>query len=244
MKSDPVATSESNNYVNLERLTFLFDGVYAITITLLVLELRPPEEGMPQLVDGLLGMLPRLFIYFIAFYSLANHWVVHQRMFRHITDADSVVLWLTLLGLLFITLIPATTALVGRFPGEKLAVACFSANSFLHALTNWIFWVYVVKKQKQFAAHSDPHLLAITAQVWFVISVGWLISIPLGYINVNVAYATWVVWPNLVAVWAKYKRRGLHNPTMLKVNRTKNRSNKPARYKLDVNKNSRKRDLS
>jgi uncharacterized membrane protein len=211
MKSNPVsgAIRESTNYVNLERLTFLFDGVYAITITLLVLELRPPEEGMSQLLDGLLGMLPRLFIYFIAFYSLANHWVVHQRMFRHITDADSVMLWLALLGLLFITLIPATTALVGRFPGEKLAVACFSANSFLHALTNWIFWVYVVKKQEQFATCSDPHLLAITAQVWLIISVGWLISIPLGYLNVNAAYVTWVAWPNLVAVWAKYKRQRL-----------------------------------
>lgn len=210
MKSNPVATNESINYVNLERLTFLVDGVFAITITLLVLELRLPEEGMTQLVNGLLGMLPRLFIYFIAFYSLANHWVVHQRMFRHITDADSVVLWLTLLGLLFITLIPATTALVGRFPGEKLAVACFSANSFLHALTNWIFWAYVVKKQERFAVYSDPRLLAITAQVWLVISVGWLISIPLGYVNVNAAYVTWVAWPNLVAVLAKYKRRKLH----------------------------------
>ena len=211
MKSKPLPVNDLANYVNLERLTFLFDGVYAITITLLVLELRPPEDTITQLADGLLGMLPRLFIYFIAFYTLANHWAVHQRMFRHITDADSVVLWLTLLGLLFITLIPVTTALVGRFPGEKLAVACFSANSFLQALTNWFFWIYVVKKQKQFAAHSDPRLLAITAQVWLVISIGWLISILLGYINVNAAYVAWVAWPNLVAGWAKYKRRSLHS---------------------------------
>lgn len=117
------------------------------------------------------------------------------------------MLLLTLLGLLFITLIPATTALVGRFPGEKLAIACFSANSFLHALTSGIFWIYVMRKQKQFAANSDPRLLTITAQVWFVISLGWLISIPLGYVNVNIAYVTWVAWPNLVAAWAKYERR-------------------------------------
>jgi uncharacterized membrane protein len=209
MKSKSLAASEATNYVNLERLTFLFDGVYAITITLLVLELQPPEEGMSQLVDGLLGMLPRLSIYLIAFYTLANHWAVHQRMFRHITDADSVVLWLTLLGLLFITLIPATTALVGRFPGNKLALACFSTNSFLQALTSGIFWVYVQKKHRQFAALSDPRLLAITAQVWLIISIGWLISIPLGYVNVNAVYIAWVAWPNLVAFWAKYKRQQL-----------------------------------
>jgi hypothetical protein len=96
----------------------------------LVLELRLPEIDTTHLAEALQAMLPRLYIYLIAFYSIANHWVVHQRMFRHITDMDTNMLWLTIAGLLFITLIPAATAIVGRFPGEKLAVACFSANSF------------------------------------------------------------------------------------------------------------------
>ena len=156
MTEKAVLPSEMSNYANLERLTFLVDGVFAITITLLVLELRLPEDGMSNLNKGLLAMLPRLYIYLIAFYSIANHWVVHQRMFRHITSADTTMMWLTILGLLFITLIPATTAIIGRFPAEKLAVACFSANSFLQALTNSIFWAYVTKRQKQFAAESDP----------------------------------------------------------------------------------------
>ncbi|NJC95755.1 MAG: hypothetical protein C3F07_08620 [Anaerolineales bacterium] len=209
MKKSQTPVSEFTNYVNLERLTFLVDGVFAITITLLVLELRPPEEGVKNLADGLLSMLPRLYIYFIAFYSIANHWVVHQRMFRHITRADTTMMWLTILGLLFITLIPAATALFGRFPGEKLAIACFSANSFLHALTNWAFWAYVTNRQKQFAVESDPRLLTITAQVWMIISAGWLLSIFLGYWNIYGAYISWVLLPNLVGLWGGYKRRRL-----------------------------------
>jgi uncharacterized membrane protein len=122
-------TNASTNYVNLERLIFLVDGVFAITMTLLVLELRPPE-ATTNISKSLLAMLPRLYIYFIAFYSIANHCVVHQRMFRHITSADTTMMWLTILGLLFITLIPASTAIVGRFPKESAAVACFSINSF------------------------------------------------------------------------------------------------------------------
>jgi len=207
-KTQPIL-SDLTHYVNLERLTFLVDGVFAITITLLVLELRPPEDSMHRLAEGLMEMLPRLYIYLIAFYSIANHWVVHQRMFRHITGADTTMLWLTLLGLLFITLIPATTAIVGRFPAEGLAVATFSTNSFFQALANWIFWVYVLKRHNKFAAQSNPQLLSITAQVWLVISVGWLISIPLGLLNVNVAYAAWIIWPNLVAVWGNAKRSRL-----------------------------------
>lgn len=209
MKKNISTAREATNYVNLERLTFLVDGVIAITITLLVLELRPPESDTWDLAQGLLALLPRLYIYLIAFYTIANHWVIHQRMFRHITSADTRILWLTILGLLFITLIPATTALIGRFPGEKLAVACFSANSFLHALTNWAFWSYVGRGKKQFAAHSDPRLLAITTQVWLIISGGWLLSIFLGYINVYIAYASWILLPNLVAVWGNRKRKQL-----------------------------------
>ncbi len=173
--------SEPGDYVNLERLTFLVDGVFAITLTLLVLELRLPDKIETSFGASLLALLPRLSIYFIAFYSIANYWVVHQRTFRHITDVDTPLLWLTLLGLLFITLIPATTALVGRFPQEKLAMACFSANSCLQALTNWIFWRYVLKHQPSFASQSDPRLIAITTQVWLLITVGWLFSILPGF---------------------------------------------------------------
>ena len=130
-------------------------------------------------------------------------------MFRHITNMDTTMLWLTILSLLFITLIPAATAIIGRFPGEELAVACFSANSFLQAMTVWMFWAYVVKNHQQFASHSDPRLLAITSQVWLVIAIGWLVSIPLGFINVNLAYAAWIILPNLVGVWGNRRRHSL-----------------------------------
>jgi uncharacterized membrane protein len=211
VKKSPSLISESTNYVNLERLTFLVDGVFAITMTLLVLELRLPESSPANLAQSLLAMVPRLYIYFIAFYSIANHWVVHQRMFRHITSADSKMLWLTILGLLFITLIPASTAIVGRFPAEKLAAACFSANSFLQGMTVWVFWAYVSKNQNQFAAHSNARVLWITAQVWFVITIGWLISILFSFVNVYLTYVSWILWPNLVAVWGNYKRRNLQS---------------------------------
>jgi len=72
-----------------------------------------------------------------------------------------------------------------------------------------MFWSYVTKRQKEFATQSDPRRLAITSQVWLIISVGWFISIFLGYVNVYIAYASWVLLPNLVGIWGNYKRRTL-----------------------------------
>jgi uncharacterized membrane protein len=207
MKEYAQRMDEASNAVNLERLIFLVDGVFAITMTLLVLELRPPEVDASHLAEGLRQWLPGLFVYLIAFYTIANHWAVHQRAFRHITQGDTVMLWLTIVGLLFITLMPATTALFGRFPHEKLAVAFFSANSFFQGLTSWLFWAYVTKRQKLLAETSDLRLLAITKQVWLFITLGWLISIFLSFLNVNLTYISWVLWPNLVAFWGGRRRR-------------------------------------
>jgi uncharacterized membrane protein len=209
MKTNGQAKLSPLDYVNLERLIFLVDGIFAITLTLLVLELRPPETDPTHLAAGLRAMLPRLAVYVIAFYTIANHWVIQQRAFRHITDVDTTMLWLTLIGLLFITLMPASTAIVGRYPGEKLAVACFSINSFLQALASWLFWAYVVKHHARVARASDTRMLAVAAQVWSLICLGWLISILLSFINVYWAYVSWVGLPNLVAVWGAHKRRRL-----------------------------------
>jgi uncharacterized membrane protein len=74
MKANKKEINALTNFINLERLIFLVDGVFAITLTLLVLDLRPPEAEASTLAQGLLGMLPRLLVYLIAFYTIANHW--------------------------------------------------------------------------------------------------------------------------------------------------------------------------
>ena len=206
MKKNLANISVSTNYVNLERLTFLVDGVFAITLTLLVLDLRPPEDAAARLAVGLLAMLPRLAVYLIAFYTIANHWLVHQRTFRHITSQDTNMVWLTIISLLFITLMPASTAVMGRYPHEKLALAIFSGNSFLQSLVSWRFWAYVLTKQKHFARKTDPQMLFITTRVWLLITLGWLTSIFLSFLNIYATYASWILFPNLVAVWGNHRR--------------------------------------
>ena len=206
-KANKKSPDTLTDHFNPERLAFLIDGVFAITLTLLVLELRPPETDRVHLAEGLLGLLPRLAVYLIAFYTIANHWVIHQRTFRHITNLDTTGLWLNLLSLLFITLMPASTAIVGRFPTEGLALACFSVNSLMHAVTNWLFWHYVMEKRERFTDRTNPQLLGITSRVWLFICMGWLASLLLGFVNIYATYVSWVLWPNLVANWGNHRRQ-------------------------------------
>ncbi len=203
-----ITTSSRTFLLSPERLMFLIDGVFAITLTLLVLDLRLPEALEGGLAAGLKAMLPRLGIYLIAFYTIANHWVLQYVTFRHVRKVNNTLVWLALLLLLFITLLPASTAIVGASPFAPLALLCFSVNSFFLSLAAGLFWSYVYRQHDSLADDDDPRRLSILAAAWFIISAGFLAAIPIAYLNVYPTYLIWIFWPYLVSTWAgRYRKR-------------------------------------
>jgi uncharacterized membrane protein len=153
--------NDRSTSIGLDRLVFLIDGVFVITLTLLVLDLRP--AAMDDLRSDLMKMLPRLGVYLAAFYAIANGWVIHARTFKLITQADTKLAWLSIANLLFVTLLPASTALVGRYPFEPLAAACFSANHFFMSISVAAVWAYVHKNRVSLANEiASPVLRRMT----------------------------------------------------------------------------------
>ena len=117
------------------RLEAFSDGVLAIVITILVLELEVPEVAGP---DGLLHTLGeewRSYLgYLISFVFVGGNWVAHSNATRLIDKGDPILFRLTLLWLLFVSLIPFATALMTGFigqDGEHTAVAIYGIDLFL-----------------------------------------------------------------------------------------------------------------
>ncbi|MCB0857781.1 MAG: DUF1211 domain-containing protein [Solirubrobacterales bacterium] len=117
------------------RLEAFSDGVLAIVITILVLELEVPEVAGP---DGLLHTLGeewRSYLgYLISFVFVGGNWVAHSNATRLIDKGDPILFRLTLLWLLFVSLIPFATALMTNFigqDGEHTAVAIYGIDLFL-----------------------------------------------------------------------------------------------------------------
>ena len=107
----------------------------AIVITILVLELEIPDAAGP---DGLLHTLAdewRSYLgYLISFVFVGGYWVAHSNATRLTDRGDPVLFRLTLIWLLFVSLIPFATALMTRFmgePGEEVAVAVYGIDLFL-----------------------------------------------------------------------------------------------------------------
>ncbi len=124
------------------RIEALTDGIYAVAMTLLVLDIRLPEDFHPtsaeQLLHALLGLWPKLTPYVLSFVVLGLRWVSSIRV--HST-AESIeggpyIRW-WLLYLLLVTCVPFTTLVVGRYASFAPAIWLYGGNTALIALASW-----------------------------------------------------------------------------------------------------------
>ena len=141
-------TGDHDRLLPTSRLEAFSDGVFAIAITLLVLELHVPA-GHEPLVQGLGHEWPRYLGYFVSFAFIGGAWIAHSTMTRFIKAADPDLMRLNLMLLLFVSLLPFTTAIAATHlfasnlsfheitvssPAERVAVVLFGLNLTLAAL--------------------------------------------------------------------------------------------------------------
>jgi len=127
------------------RLEAFSDGVFAIAITLLVLELGDPSlRGGVSLSQGLLDEWPSFFALVTSFITILIMWMNHHNMFNYIRRTDRRLMLLNGLLLLFVTLTPFTTSLVAshiRLGDASVAVAVYAGTFFLLAIVwNGLWW--------------------------------------------------------------------------------------------------------
>jgi uncharacterized membrane protein len=117
---------EPREFFKPERLLAFSDGVFAVAITLLVLDLRlppgPAEGDDAALLAALLAMGPKLLIFAFTFAVIGMGWLGHHRKFSHIRQVDGRLLWLNLLYLLALCLVPFATSVLSEHPGRLSSI--------------------------------------------------------------------------------------------------------------------------
>ncbi|MBI2797952.1 DUF1211 domain-containing protein [Candidatus Saccharibacteria bacterium] len=141
------------------RLEALTDGVFAIAMTLLVLDLKVPEivgqVTNTGLMQALRGMQSNVVSFVVSFLLLGSMWAVHVRQFEHFHVADRHFTMINTLRLLAVVFIPFTTSLAGAYPNLLIARVLFPLNFFFLALISWWQWSYATKLDKQLKANLD-----------------------------------------------------------------------------------------
>jgi uncharacterized membrane protein len=114
------------------RVEAFSDGVIAILITIMVLELKAPHDPTPA---SLAKMWPTFFAYVLSFIIIAIYWVNHHHLIHLVTRVDSVMLWANINLLFWISLIPWVTVYLGDNHALPFPVALYAAVSTAGALS-------------------------------------------------------------------------------------------------------------
>jgi uncharacterized membrane protein len=136
---------------NPARVLALSDGVFAIIITLLVLEVHVPELTQGHTLNEALAELrPSLTAFVISFVLAGMYWVAHRDLFALIRRTDRGLVWLNILYLLPLCLLPFGAGLLGRYEDEVVALRIYGLLLVLIALMRVVIWLYAINR---------PHLL-------------------------------------------------------------------------------------
>jgi uncharacterized membrane protein len=157
------------------RLVAFSDAVFAITITLLVLAIRPPAD-YSNLLHGLVALWPSYLAYAVTFLFIGQVWANHHVMFDHIRAADRIVLLLNTLLLMVVAFLPfATSVLAGALRnghGQRTAVVFYGIAFWVTALTFNAVWQYACRQRLLSEALDTAGATAIGRR--FQLALAWL----------------------------------------------------------------------
>jgi uncharacterized membrane protein len=144
------------------RLEAFSDGVFAIAITLLVLDLAvPPREGSPEghLARGLGHQWPSYFAYLVSFLVIGIIWVNHHTVFEKVRLIDRPVMFVNLTLLLIVSAIPFPTHLLAEYltagSDSHVAAAVYSATMLLMGIAFALLWLTITRDARLLHEHVD-----------------------------------------------------------------------------------------
>jgi uncharacterized membrane protein len=173
----------------LGRIGAFTDGVMAVAITLLVLNIQVPHALHGQeLGDALVDLLPSLGAFVLAFALVGRFWVIHHNLFEKLHGFDGTLMVLNLAFLALIVLIPFSSELYDTYTKDALAAAVLGANLGLAAMAHWAMTIHVVRARlihEERREETEPGIgLGITA--------AFLASVPAAFLSVHLAEALWI----------------------------------------------------
>jgi uncharacterized membrane protein len=166
-------SQESHEVNETGRIEAFSDGVIAIAVTLLILDIKVPRE-LPEgasLLGALLALWPSYFAFATSFATIGIMWMNHHRIFGQIKRTDQMLLVLNGLLLLCITFVPFPTSLLAEYLGEpeqRTAALVYSGTFVVTALIYNLLWRYATYNNRLLDHRSDPAVVrAISRQYAF-----------------------------------------------------------------------------
>src|SRR5256714_190267 len=200
MSSAGSSTGDARRGVGLatNRLEALVDGVFAVVMTLLVLDIKVPHPANPaDLLQDLSKLRSTLLSYALSFVIAGIYWVGHHNQFAYIRRTDRPLLWINILFLMCVAFIPFSAALLAAYPGQRIAVIIYGANLIVVGLVLYLHWWYATRNYHLVDANLDPHVVRLATTRILMAPVIYLLAIGLSFVNTAVSIGIYVLVPVL-----------------------------------------------
>ena len=210
---------KSNPEMKTDRLEFFSDAVFAIAITLLVIEIKiPGKEELggsvsdQSILKALGHLIPKFAGFLVSFMMIGLYWTVHHRMFGFVTSYTRKLLVLNLFFLFFVALMPFSTGFYSEYAGAdfyrqqlKVPMTFYVLNFCCMGFLNYFMWVYITNPKNKVAEPPVDMLLARQARARsLVVPIIFLLMLPIAYFT-NVIFAAYV--PMLIPVIIRILRK-------------------------------------
>lgn len=178
-------------FLDLNRLNAITDGIFAIAMTILVLNLDIPNSDQINnisLKDFLITQIPELQAYVLSFIMLGSYWMLHHQIHSNFCRTTTTHIWLNLITLMIISLIPYATEVLGEFPHDKTIQIIYSLMIFLIGLFYFMNLNYGIRKHRLSETELSQKFIAN-------MRLRTMISPTIGLCAVGVAFVSKAIWP-------------------------------------------------
>lgn len=205
----------------IERLILFTDAVFAIAITLLIIEIKAPEAhhlDTREQIMQILQMTPKFMGFMMSFFVIAIYWRSHHRIFGFVTNFTEKLIWINMFFLFTVVLMPFSSAYFSENYGKIVPFVFYNANVIVMALINYRIIRYVFNPANQITAHLPStqflHLfktraIAIPAFFFFCLLIALIWGAPMPFIYI-------LIWPMLAALNRYNKRKFKPVPVIAK----------------------------
>lgn len=190
--------------ISKARIEAFSDGVFAVVMTLLALELfdqRLSEaKTVTDLNNALFTLWPKVVSYIISFAVIGVFWIGHHTEFRYITHTNNRHLWINILFLLCISFLPFSAALLGEHYHYQMAVVIYGLNMVVASLAMYLNWRYATNHHRLVAADIDPHIIKSIVKRLLIGPCIYLGAIALSFWSPPASFAVFVMMAVLYVI--------------------------------------------
>jgi uncharacterized membrane protein len=177
------------------RIETLTDGIFAIAMTLLVLDIRvpmlPKEITAIGLEHRVFIIWPKFLVYVLSFVILAIFWVSHSIQFHYVRRANRTLFYINILTLMLVAFIPFSTHLLSEHIEQQFAVAFYGTHLMLIWVCEFLHWYYVTTGGRLVDSDIDPHVVSAVTRRILITAVTYLVAIAVSFLSTYLSIAAY-----------------------------------------------------